>query len=58
MENAIIIQDIQAKNDVFHHHSPYDPHEPSNIVITLDGKTLITVHPGARVIRTWNVEGL
>ncbi|PBK87865.1 hypothetical protein ARMGADRAFT_1034473 [Armillaria gallica] len=58
MENAMVIRDIQAKNDVFHHRIPSDPHEPSNIMITLDGKSLITVHPGARVIRTWNIEAL
>ncbi len=57
MEDAMVIRDIQAKKDIFHHHFP-ECHEPSNIVITPDGKTLITVHPGTMVIRTWNIEGL
>ncbi len=57
MEDAMVIRDIQAKKDIFHH--PFSPvHEPSNIMITPDGKTLITVHPWVHIIRTWHIEGL
>ncbi|PBK68562.1 hypothetical protein ARMSODRAFT_1040216 [Armillaria solidipes] len=55
--HTMVIQDIRAKNDIFRHHFP--PYEvPSDIMITPDGKTLITVHPLPHVIRIWNVEGL
>ncbi len=56
-EDAMVIRDIQAKNDIFHHHFPHE-HKPSIIVITPDGKTLFTVHPWVNVIRTWHIEGL
>ncbi|PBK81336.1 hypothetical protein ARMGADRAFT_1020358 [Armillaria gallica] len=55
--DAMAIRDIRAKKDIFYHRFPR-PHEPSNIMITPDGKTSITIHPGSQVIRTWSVEDL
>ncbi|KAK0430626.1 hypothetical protein EV421DRAFT_247724 [Armillaria borealis] len=55
MNNVMVIRDIQAKKDIFRHCFLC---EPSHILITPDGKTLITVHPIPDIIRTWSIEGL
>ncbi|PBK87872.1 hypothetical protein ARMGADRAFT_446610 [Armillaria gallica] len=56
-QDSMVIRDIQTKKDIFHHNFSFI-HQPSNIIITPDGKTLITAHPRSGVIRTWSVEGL
>ncbi|PBK87905.1 hypothetical protein ARMGADRAFT_447104 [Armillaria gallica] len=55
MENVMVIRDIQAQKDIFQHPFPSGD-VPHSIMITPDGKTLITFHH--EVIRTWCVEGL
>ncbi|KAK0442800.1 uncharacterized protein EV420DRAFT_1649549 [Desarmillaria tabescens] len=57
----MVIRDIRDKHDIFRHPFPYDEihdydERPLDIVVTPDGKTLITVHPW--VIRTWHIEAL
>ncbi len=53
IRDEIVIRDIKAKQDIFHHPFTFDE-EPLDIVITPDGKTLITVH--STHFRTWRVE--
>ncbi|PBK88965.1 hypothetical protein ARMGADRAFT_347292 [Armillaria gallica] len=52
----MIIRDVQEKRDIFCHRFLYDTmhncdDRPLAVVITPNGKTLITVHPS--IIRTW-----
>ncbi|KAK0437162.1 hypothetical protein EV421DRAFT_1075347 [Armillaria borealis] len=59
----MFILDVQAKKNIFRHPFPYDSRfrydvdeRPSDIVITPDGKNLLTVHPW--IIRIWHVDVL
>ncbi|KAK0437165.1 hypothetical protein EV421DRAFT_2038335 [Armillaria borealis] len=53
----MFILDVQTKREIFHHPFQHGYGEmPSDIVVTPDGKTLITVHTWA--IRTWRIDAL
>ncbi|PBK66369.1 hypothetical protein ARMSODRAFT_1021563 [Armillaria solidipes] len=51
----LVIRDIRAKKDIFRHPFP-EYQQPWHILVTPDGKTLITVH--VLDIRIWCIEAL
>ncbi|KAK0451734.1 hypothetical protein EV421DRAFT_1060500 [Armillaria borealis] len=51
----LVIRNIRAKKDIFRHPFPFFQ-QPWRILVTPDGKTLITVH--SQDIRTWCIEAL